>query len=174
MASRPQTVPRPPFSSIRSARQLAPIVVLGLGNDILRDDAVGLRVAAEVARRLGDRPEVEVLQVAEMGLALLDHLEGHRRAVLVDSVQTGSVPPGTVLTLREADVRTRRGASPHFLGVGETLSFGRWLGLDMPETVDVVAIEVQDPYTLGYGFTPAVEAAIPEAVQRVLGLVECG
>ena len=44
-------------------------VVLGLGNDLLGDDGIGLSVAREVRRRAP--PGVEVVESGEAGLALI-------------------------------------------------------------------------------------------------------
>lgn len=159
----------PDSSSRPGVDATATTLVLGLGNDILSDDAVGLCVAAELPRRLGARYDVEVRQVCEMGLALLDLIVGFREVILVDSIQTGGADVGTLHEFGATDLRTRRGGSPHFLGVGETLELGRLLGLVMPERVRVLAIEVADPFTLGTDLTPAVAAAVGPAVERLLG-----
>jgi hydrogenase maturation protease len=144
-----------------------PWLVLGLGNDILSDDAVGLKVAAEVRRGLPAKADVEVLEVCEMGLALLDLIVGCRELILIDSIQTGSAAPGTLHEITDVAAPTHRAGSPHFLGVGETLALGRWLELPMPERVRVLAIEVADPFTLSTELTPAVAAAVPKAARRV-------
>lgn len=145
-------------------------LVLGLGNDILRDDAVGLRVAGAVRRRLEGNATVDVIEVCEMGLALLDLIVGYERLVIVDSIQTGQSQPGTIHVFDASQVKTRRNGAPHFLGVGETLALGRHLGLDMPERVEVIAVEVEDPFTLGTELTPAVVRAVEPAVAKV---IEC-
>lgn len=142
--------------------------MLGLGNDILRDDAVGLRVAGEVRRRLRASPDIEVVEVCEMGLALLDLIVGFDRLILVDSIQTGQAAPGTIHVFDASHVKTRRNGAPHFLGIGETLVLGRHLGLEMPESVEVIAVEVEDPFTLGTELTPAVVHAVEPAVAKVL------
>jgi hydrogenase maturation protease len=71
-----------------------PVLVLGLGNDILSDDAVGLNVAREIRRHLSDSDGIEVQETSEMGLALLDHIVGFADLILVDAVQTRQAPPG--------------------------------------------------------------------------------
>jgi hydrogenase maturation protease len=146
------------------------VLILGLGNDILTDDAVGLRVVRELRRHLAGEPEIAVEETSEMGLALLDFLVGCRTAILVDSIQTGRVPPGTVHELDADGLGQLTGRTPHFLGVGETLALGRTLGLAMPEHVRILAIEVEDAFTLGTELTPAVAGAVPEAVRRLLDL----
>jgi hydrogenase maturation protease len=146
------------------------VLVLGLGNDILTDDAVGLHVVEAVRDRLGDEPEVEVRATTEMGLALLDEIIDREGLVLVDSVQTGRVPPGSLHEVGPEALREVFTPSPHFLGVGETLSLAGLLGLAMPRQIRIVAIEVADPFTLGTHLTSAVESAIEPAAARVLAL----
>ena len=144
------------------------VLILGLGNDILTDDAVGLHVVRELRRRLADDPDLEVQETCEMGLALLDFFVDHRVVILVDSIQTGRVPPGTVHEVDATGLKQLTGRTPHFLGVGETLALGRTLELAMPERVRIFAVEVEDPFTLGTEMTGAVRQAMPEALRRVV------
>jgi hydrogenase maturation protease len=145
----------------------ARVLVLGLGNDILTDDAIGLRVAAAVRGQLAGTPDIEVKATTEMGLALLDEIAGRQAVVLVDSVQTGKAPPGFIHELAAEDLSRVLTTSPHFLGIGETLALGKMLGLSMPQQVRIFAIEVVDPFTLGTSMTPAVAAALAPAAGRV-------
>ena len=150
------------------------LLVLGLGNDILTDDAVGLLVARAVATRLRDDPAVAVRETTEMGLALLDEVADFDTVVLVDAVQTGRVPPGHIHECDIADLPQVTATSPHFIGVGETLALGRRLGVSMPQRVRVIAIEVADPFTLGNQPTATVMAAVEQAVERVMVLIRSG
>lgn len=143
------------------------VLVLGLGNDILTDDAVGLRIAAAVRELLAGDSNIEVKATTEMGLALLDEIAGREAVVLVDSVQTGRAPPGHLHEFGPGDLSRVLTTSPHFLGVGETLALGNLLGLPMPRQVRIFAIEVNDPFTLGTDLTPAVQQAVTAAVDRV-------
>ena len=147
------------------------IIVLGLGNDILTDDAIGLHVVRELRQRLAGVEGVDVRETMEMGLALLDFIVGYRGLVLVDSIQTGKVAPGVIQEIDGTDLKQLPGPTPHFLGVGETLALGRQLGLTMPTEVKIFAIEVQDPFTLGEQLTPALKEAFPKIVERVVAAV---
>ena len=147
------------------------ILVLGLGNDILTDDAIGLHVVREVRRRLAGLDHVEVRETTEMGLALLDFIVGYHGLVLVDSIQTGKAPPGHLHEIDGTDLKMLPGPTPHFLGVGETLALGRKLGMAMPERVKVIAIEVQDPFTLGTQMTPPLQEAFSQVIERVVAVV---
>jgi hydrogenase maturation protease len=146
------------------ARQL---LVLGLGNDILTDDAVGLFVVRELQSELAAHPSIDIRETTEMGLALLDFITGYRTVVIVDSIQTGKAPPGFLHELDASALKQLTGRTPHFVGVSETLALGRQLGLAMPEQVTIFAIEVEDPFTLGAAMTPVLQSALPGIVQRI-------
>jgi hydrogenase maturation protease len=146
------------------------VLVLGLGNDLLTDDAVGLHVAAEVRRRLGGDPVIAVKSTMEMGSGLLDLIAGCERLVIVDSIQTGRAPAGHVHLIEPHRFRRHCTRAPHALGIEETCALGRSLGMPMPTQVRIVAIEVKDPFTMGTDMTPAVERAIEDAADAA---VEC-
>lgn len=143
------------------------VLLLGLGNDILTDDAVGLHVVQALQRELANHPTLDIRETTEMGLALLDFISGYRAVVLVDSVQTGKAASGFLHELDAAALNQLTGRTPHFLGVSETLALGRKLGLPMPERVIIFAIEVEDPFTLGTTLTPALQTALPGIVARI-------
>jgi hydrogenase maturation protease len=71
-------------------------LVLGLGNDILSDDAVGLILARQLATKLAGIDGIEVRETMEMGLALLDFLVGYDAVLILDAIQTGQAAPGTL------------------------------------------------------------------------------
>lgn len=157
--------------SLFPAETPRPILALGLGNDILSDDAIGLLVARQLRRDLGEHPTIEVRETTEMGLALLDFLTGREAVLLVDAIQTGTVPPGSLLELDPSGREGRTGRNPHFLGVGETLALGHQLGLPMPRRTKILAVEVADPFTLGTTLTPPLQDALPRAVDRARRLL---
>jgi hydrogenase maturation protease len=139
--------------------------LLGLGNELLADDAFGI-VAARQIEALG-LPGLEVITSSESGLSLLDHLQGAGRLIVIDTIQTGRAEPGTVHVVREQDVAGVPGGSPHFIGLFETLALGRALGLPVPSEVTIIAVEAFDCLTLGGAMHPAVAAALPRVVELV-------
>ena len=143
------------------------VLLLGLGNDILTDDAIGLHVVRRLQGQLAGYPAIDIRETTEMGLALLDYIVGYSAVVIVDSIQTGREAPGFVHELDTAALSQLTGRTPHFLGVSETLALGRQLGLAMPERVKIFAVEVEDPFTLGTALGPALEAALPRILERI-------
>jgi hydrogenase maturation protease len=147
------------------------ILLLGLGNDILTDDAIGLNVVRRLRESLADDDRFDVQETMEMGLALLDFIVGYQAVAIVDSIQTGQARAGTVLEVDAAGLKQLTGRTPHFLGVGETLALGRTLGLPVPRCVKIFAVEVVDPFTLSTTMTPALQSALPGIVERVAAAV---
>jgi len=144
-------------------------LILGLGNPIVTDDSVGLRVIEVLTTRLADRPDVEVSEDYWGGLRLMERMIGFDRAIVVDAIQTGA-PPGTIHRLTPDGIATQRSASAHDMNLATALEFGRQAGMHLPENnrIRLVGIEAEDILTFSEQCTPAVQAAIPRAVEAVL------
>ncbi len=149
----------------------AKILVLGLGNDILTDDAIGILVAREVRRRVAHLADVDVRETMEMGLALLDFIVGYETLILVDAIQTGLATPGHIHEITQQQLKSLPDRTPHFLGVAETLQLGRRLGLAMPSRLKILAVEVADPFTFGTQMTAALQQTLPIAVEKIVAEV---
>ncbi len=145
------------------------IIVLGLGNDLLADDAIGHLAVAELAPRLAGRADVEA--TALHGLALLDVLAGYDAAVVLDAACTGAHAPGAVHEIAAASLARVQNPTPHFAGFPEMLDLAERLGLHFPRQLRIIAVEVLDPYTVGGAMTPAVRDALPELCERALRAV---
>jgi hydrogenase maturation protease len=139
--------------------------LLGLGNEILADDAFGILAAREVARRF--QGEIDVVQSSSAGYDLMDHLLGARRLLVVDTIVTGRARPGAISVFTADRVQPAPGGSPHFLGLFEVLAVGRKLHLDVPKEIIVIAVEASDCITVGGPIHPDVQSAIPEVVELV-------
>ena len=150
-------------------------VILGVGNPVLRDDAVGLEVATRALQILGDRPDVVVRESERGGLDLVELLEGAEVAVVVDAVLDPGRAVGSVLRLDFTEV----GATTHLHGahgvdLPTAVAVGRKLGVAMPRHVWVVGVVVEDVLTLGEGLTPAVARAVESAARLAVALAGAG
>jgi len=151
-----------------------PVLVLGLGNAILRDDGVGIKVARYIAENHpGTGIVVKEAEVA--GFALLDLLEGFERAVVVDAVRTADAQPGDVVVFSlDAFSPSLHLVAGHQIDLPTALAMGRELGRDVPSVVHVVGVQVLDDRTFDERCSPAVEAAIPEAARVALRIAASG
>jgi hydrogenase maturation protease len=144
-------------------------LVLGLGNPLVSDDSVGLRVAAELKPLLADRPEVDVAEDYWGGLRLMERMVGYDRAIIIDAICTGA-PPGTIHQLTPDAIPTQRSASAHDVNLPTALEFGRRAQMHLPANQDILLIGVEAENVVDFAerCTPAVQMAIPRAVQAVI------
>jgi hydrogenase maturation protease len=148
----------------------ARILVLGLGNDILGDDAVGLVAARRLRAALP--AAVDVLEQAGASLDLLDILEPYDRALILDSIVTGQHPPGTILEFDRTDFQEVLGPSPHYAGLPEVLRLAEALGIPFPAEIRILACEVADPYELREGISASLTLVLPTYVSRAQDIVD--
>ena len=148
-------------------------LVLGMGNPILRDDRIGLRVVEELEGLFFDSSVT--LQTSTLaGINLLETLVGFDRAIIVDAIQTGG-EPGSVYRLTPQHFIARH-ALPHLHNIDffRTLSLARNVIPNMPKDVVIVGIEVEDALNFGENLSPEVERSIPSAVEQILEILKEG
>jgi len=148
-------------------------LVLGLGNPVASDDRVGLLVARRLKPLLADRSDVEVDEDYWGGIRLMERLVGYTRAVIVDAIVTGG-PPGTIHRLAPHSIPTQHSASAHDVNLPTALKFGRQAGVALPpdDAITLIGVEAEDVLTISEECTPAVLAAVPEAIREVLRALE--
>ncbi len=143
-------------------------LVLGLGNPILSDDAVGIRVVEELEGKV-DQKEVTLVETTVAGLDLLGFLTGYDRAIIIDAIQTVGGQAGRIYRLDpEALDFTRHSASPHDVNLATALELGKRLELSLPQQIIIFAIEVADASTFSEECTPEVRRAIPACVEMII------
>ncbi|TLN03398.1 hydrogenase maturation protease, partial [bacterium] len=111
-------------------------LVLGIGNLIMTDDGVGVRVVQRLAEGYEFPPEVTVMDGGTLGLDLLSHLEGVDRLLIIDAMETGG-PPGTIVRMsgEEIPIAFESKLSPHQMGLKDLLAVSLLRGVTPPEMV---------------------------------------
>ncbi|RNC71884.1 MAG: HyaD/HybD family hydrogenase maturation endopeptidase [Desulfuromonadales bacterium] len=143
------------------------VLVLGIGNLIMTDDGVGVRVVQRLTEEYRFPEGVTVMDGGTLGLDLLHYLEGVERLLMVDAVETGG-PPGTVVRLagEEIPVALRTKLSPHQMGLQDLLAVAELQG---NRPAEMVLWGVQ-PESIGLGMelSPAVAAQFDRLAAEVL------
>jgi hydrogenase maturation protease len=143
----------------------AKTVILGLGNQLRRDEGIGVHVA-QAMEHWDLPPGVQVIDGGTSALDVLLCLESQTRLVIVDAV-VGGCEPGTVYRLRTADLGSegvcQRPLSLHELGPLEALA----LAGDRFSEVVIIGVE---PKELGWGLelSPELAAKVPELAKLAL------
>ena len=143
------------------------VAVIGIGNVLAGDDAVGPHVVRVVEARY-DLPEgVQVIDAGTPGYDLTAFLVGQDAVVLVDAVRTGGAA-GTLALFDKAALLEKRpvlALSPHEPGVREAILNADFMGVT-PPVVRLVGV-VPEATATGIGLSAAVRAALPAAVDAV-------
>ena len=154
-------------------------LVLGLGNDLYGDDAVGMHVIRQIKCASGEQKDispclddVEFEECSLSGLALLDVIIGYDRLILIDTIKKADPIPGNVTILKESDLRHIPGPSPHYVSVPQAIEIGRKIGAHVPSRIDIIAVEAKNLYRLGEGLTEEMRHALPKIIQELKDLLE--
>jgi hydrogenase maturation protease len=141
-------------------------LVLGIGNPIVTDDSVGLKVARLIKDR---RPDLDVVEACSGAMGLFDYVIDQDRVILIDSIKTEHGVPGEVYRMTVGDLNpTMKQLSSHGLDIASALKIGEGLGYKMPETVNVYAIQVKDNIRFGEECTAEVAERIPLIAQEII------
>ena len=147
-------------------------LVVGVGNPILSDDGVGIHIAQRLKGMGIEGVDVEELPAS--GLELLDMVLDYDRVIIIDAIVTGVATPGELRMMKENDFRTTvHGASPHGINIATALALGRQLVSErMPSDIRFFAVEAADVVNVSEELTPAVAAAIPSIIERIMAELE--
>ncbi len=140
------------------------ILILGLGNDILGNDAVGLLAARELKKEFGNN--IDVTEAALSGFELIDLLEGYEKVLLLDAVVTKQHSPGTVLELTKEHYKKVVAVSPHYMGLPEVFQFAEKFGINLPKEIRILVMEIEPPLDLKEGLDTCLQESFLKFVDK--------
>jgi hydrogenase maturation protease len=141
-------------------------IVLGIGNVLLGDEAVGVR-AVEALEAHALPPEVQVVDGGTCGMELLDQLADADLLIVVDAVLAGK-QPGELVRLAgdEVPVFFRSKLSPHQVGLPDVMASLEFCG-HKPKELVVIGVQPAS-FELSLDMTPLIAARVPQLVAAVL------
>ena len=143
------------------------IVVLGVGNILLSDEGVGVRVVEKLEAEYIVPPEVEIIDGGTCGMEMLDQLEDLDGLIVVDCVRHGQ-PPATPVLLKgdQVPVFFKTKLSPHQISLSDVLA-SLELTDTAPKTTVIIGIQPAS-MSLGMELTPEVAARVPELLATTI------
>ncbi|AKL15139.1 TPA: HyaD/HybD family hydrogenase maturation endopeptidase [Kluyvera intermedia] len=148
------------------------ILVLGVGNILLSDEGIGVRVIEALEQRYVLPDNVDVLDGGTAGMELLEAMASRTHLIIADAIVSRKSEPGELLILRDEEVPVlfNNKISPHQLGLSDVLSALRFTG-EFPDKITLVGVI---PHSLepNIGLTPTVEASLEPALQAVLAALQ--
>jgi len=164
--ARETIIDEPPFPAV------APVLVVGCGNLLRGDDAVGPLLVRHLWER-GVPDHVELVDGGTAGMDVAFKMRGREKVVIVDAAISGSAP-GTLFRVpgeELAELPPLDGINQHAFRWDHALAVGRWLLKDdYPRDVVVFLVEAGSTEP-GADLTPAVAAGLERAIEQVLAEV---
>jgi len=144
------------------------LLFLGLGNPILSDDAVGIRVVDKIKSIMGDSNGIDFVTGSMAGLRILDVIQGYDELVIVDAIEKGG-EPGTLYKIPIEDLEsTLHLTSLHSINLVTAIELGRKMSLKIPKRISIYGIEVKDVVKFSEKMTPEVEGSIPKNAEEII------
>lgn len=146
------------------------ILILGIGNILMKDDGVGVRVA-EKMMEMHLPHDVEVMDGGVQGLNLLYYIEGRKKVIVIDTVSTGE-PPGTIYRFNENALVQKKELlrSSHDIDFVDVIKTSEFMGTK-PDEVLFIGIEPEN-IDEGMELSPKIEARIPKIIELVRKEIE--
>ncbi len=145
-------------------------LVLGLGNLVHTDDGVGVHAIRELQSDPRVPHDVVLLDGGTLGMALLSHISGVRRLLVIDAMDVGE-PSGTLLRFEGASLRGLPGkASVHQLGFADLMVALQLLG-ESPGEIVVLGVQPESTDWRAE-LTPPVAKALGPLVECVIAQLQ--
>ncbi|MEC5343564.1 HyaD/HybD family hydrogenase maturation endopeptidase [Brenneria populi] len=146
------------------------ILVLGIGNLLLSDEAVGVRIVEELERRYQFTPAIDILDGGTSGMELMDAMADRDHLIVADAVLTGQAP-GEVAVLRDGEVPAlfTRKISPHQLGLSDVLMALQMTG-EFPRRLTLVGV-VPESLEVHIGLSETAARAVAPALRQIIAVL---
>jgi hydrogenase maturation protease len=143
------------------------VLVMGVGNPLMRDDGVGPRVIEMLLAGYEFPATVELIDAGTMSFTILDLLRDIDRLIIVDAVRDTGHPAGTVTILTPEQIAPNQVRhSMHDVALIDVLQAAELMG-SAPSAIAIgVQIDTIEDWVLE--LSPEVEAAVPLAAAAVL------
>ena len=146
--------------------------IMGFGNPVRSDDAIGIYVIEELKKIIGDNDIISILDMGTAAFEVLFGLKGHQKIILVDAVINSNEPVGTLFKVPAEEVMRAPQDDPlvflHGMKWDQALSYAKKILQDgYPDDIQVYLIAVENTL-LEVELSKEVQEAGDKVVQHIL------
>ncbi|MGB0723626.1 MAG: HyaD/HybD family hydrogenase maturation endopeptidase [Gammaproteobacteria bacterium] len=149
------------------------VLILAVGNLLLTDEGTGIHVLRHLIKHHPDLPGVEFLDGGTLSFTLAGPIEEADALIVIDAAEL-LASPGTVRVFEDEDMDKQLGLaklSVHEVGLIDLMDMVRLSG-HLPERRALVGIQPLTIAEWGELPSPPVAAAIPQAAEAVLNILD--
>jgi len=142
------------------------LLVLGIGNEILTDDGIGIRLVEDLQKKAF--PAGIVFEKGTVGgLEILEMIQGYREVLFLDAIKTRNGEPGEIYHMVLSDfLETLHLSNLHDVSFIEAIRLGKALGFHLPETIRIFAVEIVEDQVFSRNFTSEIENRYPSILEE--------
>ena len=151
---------------------MKPTLIICLGNPLMRDEGIGIRLAPELSQKLAEDPDVEILDLGTGGLTIMHAIAGREKIVFVDCALMNEAP-GVMRRFTPDEVVSKKIKTRYSVHEGDLLEILK-LSTDMGECPDNIVIFGIEPREVapGEGLSEELQSNIRHYVDTILKELE--
>ncbi|MDP1620745.1 MAG: hydrogenase maturation protease [Bacteroidales bacterium] len=150
----------------RFAERSGKVLVLGIGNEILTDDGIGVRLVDDLKDK-GFPPEVVFEKGTVGGLEILEFIQGYQEVLFLDAIKTTDGKAGDVYHMDLSDfLETLHLSNLHDVSFIQAIRLGKELGFDLPARLRIFAVEIVEDRVFSRNFTCEIEKQYPRILKE--------
>lgn len=147
------------------------ILILGLGNEILSDDAIGPMLVKDLAEK-NTEENIEFATSCCGGLEIMEFIQGYTKVIFIDAIRTLNGKPGNIFHFLPADFReTSNLSNLHDINFLTALHLGETLELNLPSDLHIIAVEIIEESEFSERLTKDMERIYPEILEKVESMI---
>jgi hydrogenase maturation protease len=144
-----------------------------MGNTILNDDAIGIIIVRYLFAHLKNISGIDFRETSWGGFRIIDLMRGYDNVIIIDSIKTGKSNPGFIHHLKTKDLlHTLRLNSYHDINFITAIKLAEALNEKMPSDISILAVEVENNYTIIEKLSEEIIKSINECSLSVLQLLK--
>ena len=148
-------------------------MLIGLGNPIMGDDAVGIRVVRMLKDKTHGRPDLEFKELSVGGVGLVEEILGYERVFIIDSVASSETAGKINEFSPEHFKGTEYTSSPHSTNFATALELFKRLEANViPNTIRIFTIDINPKFTFSEALSLPVQRAALELAELIAKEIE--
>lgn len=148
------------------------ILIHGIGNEIVTDDGIGPKLVKRLKGNLS-RTDIDFETAFIGGLEVLEFIQGYQTVIFIDAIRTRGGVPGTVYKLTPENFNsTIHLSSVHDVSFVTAVDLGKKLGLEMPEFIHIIAVEIVEDRVFDDNFSPQIQEKYEDIYREVKEITE--
>ena len=153
------------------------ILIVGLGNPILSDDAIGLYVVREIkdvlkSSDINQKHRIDIIEESVNSLELVEKFLGYDKVVIVDSLKTNKLPVGEIAKLTPKSfekANTRNISNPHDVDFYSAIRVLKEVfKKDVPSDITIYGIEVRNIHEFGEKLSPELSNKVNDYARLIV------